>query len=385
MKKETNRKCKGMRDLLVPDMRRFRRAEDTFRSCCRKWGFQEVRTPVLEYMDLFTSAGTLTPSMLSKVYSFLDWDGWSGERVVLRPDVTIPIARLYIDNLSDRDMSRLFYVADTFVFEGTGKENRERWQCGVELLGGGGVVSDVEMILLAREIVQELGLNDLELRLSHAGLAKALIGEMKLSSLAEIGMINDAFLHNIESLAASSSASLKRSLDSFGGVVAFLERMNCDYQVDFTAAQGFEYYTGICFQLLSGGRKIGGGGRYDDLIPLLGGEKVPACGFAFYLDSVADMLPDEVEGQAEKVATVKSNGGNSEAEQTCFVLARALREAGYTVELEFNAREKAPEGSRGVAISVDDPASFIVVTGPKSTRQEVASVEGVLALLGEQA
>ncbi len=385
MKKETNRKCKGMRDLLVPDMRRFRRAEDTFRSCCRKWGFQEVRTPVLEYMDLFTSAGTLTPSMLSKVYSFLDWDGWSGERVVLRPDVTIPIARLYIDNLSSRDMSRLFYVADTFVFEGTGKENRERWQCGVELLGGGGVVSDVEMILLAREIVQELGLNDLELRLSHAGLAKALIGEMKLSSLAEISMINDAFLHNVESLAASSSASLKKSLNSFGSVMAFLERMNCDYQVDFTAAQGFEYYTGICFQLLSGGRKIGGGGRYDDLIPLLGGEKVPACGFAFYLDSVADMLPDEVEGQAEKVATVKSNGGNSEAEQTCFVLARALREAGYAVELEFNAREKAPEGSRGVAISVDDPASFIVVTGPKSTRQEVASVEGVLALLGEQA
>ena len=357
--------------------------------------------------------------MLSKVYSFLDWDGWSGERVVLRPDVTIPIARLYIDNLSDSSMSRLFYVADTFVFEGTGKENRERWQCGVELLGGGGVVSDVEMILLAREIVQELGLDNLELRLSHAGLVKALIGEMKLSPLAEISMINrvlegdwqalkevknldpwlsnflsllvslqgkgDAFLHNVEALAAQSSASLKKSLDSFVSVVAFLGRMNCDYQVDFTAARGFEYYTGLCFQLLSGGRKIGGGGRYDDLIPLLGGEKVPACGFAFYLDSVVDILPDEVEGQAEKVVTVKSNRVDSEAEQTCFVLARALREAGYMVALEFNAREKAVEGSRGVVISVDNPASFIVIAGQKSTRQEVTSIEGVLALLGEQA
>jgi histidyl-tRNA synthetase len=110
-------------------MASFRHVEDAFRSSCLKWGYEEIRTPTLEYLHLFTSTGTLTPSMLSKVYSFLDWDGWSGERVVLRPDGTIPTARLYIESLSQASPAKLFYVEDIFSFEETGKESRERWQC----------------------------------------------------------------------------------------------------------------------------------------------------------------------------------------------------------------------------------------------------------------
>ena len=94
-------RCKGTRDLSPEEMTRFRLIEAVFRDSCLKWGYEEVRTPTLEYLYLFTSIGTLTPSLLSKVYSFLDWDGWSGERVVLRPDVTIPVARLYIESMKE--------------------------------------------------------------------------------------------------------------------------------------------------------------------------------------------------------------------------------------------------------------------------------------------
>ncbi|HIE17777.1 MAG TPA: ATP phosphoribosyltransferase regulatory subunit, partial [Dehalococcoidia bacterium] len=97
-----SQKCKGARDLLPRDTKAFRFIEELFRKSCASWGYQEVRTPTLEYLHLFTAAGTLTPHMLSKVYSFLDWDGWSGERVVLRPDGTIPVARLYVENLSQQ-------------------------------------------------------------------------------------------------------------------------------------------------------------------------------------------------------------------------------------------------------------------------------------------
>src|SRR4030066_201489 len=131
-----NQKCKGMQDLLPGDMVRFRRIEDTFRTCCGNWGYREVRTPTLEYLYLFTAAGTLTPGMLSKVYSFLDWDGWSGERVVLRPDGTIPVARLYIDSLDKAELAKLFYVTNIFIFEETGTANREKWQGGVGVIGG---------------------------------------------------------------------------------------------------------------------------------------------------------------------------------------------------------------------------------------------------------
>lgn len=162
-------RCKGSRDLLPQDMAGFRYIEEVFRSCCLKWGYKEVRTPTLEYLHLFTSAGTLTPSMLSKVYSFLDWNGWSGERVVLRPEVTIPTARLYIENLKKHPLAKLFYVENTFSFEETGKESRERWQCGTELIGYAEPAADVELILLALEVLGKLGCKEMELSLAHAG------------------------------------------------------------------------------------------------------------------------------------------------------------------------------------------------------------------------
>jgi histidyl-tRNA synthetase len=92
-------KCKGFRDLPPQEMQKFRLIEGIFRDVCMRWCYQEIRTPALEYLYLFTSVGTLTPGMLRRVYSFLDWDGWSGERVVLKPDGTIPAARFYIESL----------------------------------------------------------------------------------------------------------------------------------------------------------------------------------------------------------------------------------------------------------------------------------------------
>ncbi len=145
----TQQKCRGMRDWLPADMARFRAIEDAFRHGCAAYGYEEVKPPTIEYLQLFTALGTLTPAMVGRVYSFLDWDGWTGERVVLRPDSTIPVARLYVENLSPRVPSRLFYVTNSFVFEETGTKQRERWQCGAEFIGGAPIVADVEMVLLA--------------------------------------------------------------------------------------------------------------------------------------------------------------------------------------------------------------------------------------------
>ena len=139
-------------------MARFRHIEKVFRSCCLGWGYKEIRTPTLEYLHLFTSTGTLTPNMLSRVYSFLDWDGWSGERVVLRPDGTIPAARLYFENLPQVRPAKLFYVENVFSYEETGRESRERWQCGAEIIGSARPLADVELIMLALETLGQLGI-----------------------------------------------------------------------------------------------------------------------------------------------------------------------------------------------------------------------------------
>ncbi len=411
-----NQKCKGMRELLPEDMLRFRRIEDIFRTCCGSWGYQEVRTPTLEYLYLFTATGTLTPSMLGKVYSFLDWDGWSGERVVLRPDGTIPVARLYIENLSGQELARLFYVTNIFAFEGTGRKNRERWQCGAEFFGGAKFAPDVEIILLAEEVIRRLGIKNVGLRLSHAGLVKALLKEFRLSSAEEAKMASrilegdwqaltnakstnpeverlmaallglkgksSSFLRNIRASFPKASPDFKSSLEDFLSITTLMDNLGCSYEIDIAAMHGFEYYTGICFQFAAAGEKIGGGGRYDKLVPLMNGEDMPACGFALYMDPMMQLLPLEKEKKGKSGVSVKGKGFTPEIVKTCFTVAESLRDAGYPTEIDFTDREES--SLRWViAVSGKKPSRFVLKDCVQKRRREVASVAEILEVVRE--
>ncbi len=409
-------RCKGTRDLSPAEMTRFRLIESGFRNSCLRWGYHEVKTPTIEYLHLFTSAGTLTPGMLGRVYSFLDWDGWSGERVVLRPDGTIPIARLYIDTMGE-SLARLFYVTNTFIFEETGKKTRERWQCGTELIGAGSPLADAELILLALEVLKKSGVGGIKLRLSHAGLLRELLGKLGLSpeeqarvfdqildgngkALAGIKSIepdlenilfpllnlkgqSSGFLKNLEAISARSFPEIKPCLNNFIEVVDILESLGCKYQIDIASGAGFEYYTGLIFQFFAGREKIGGGGRYDALIPAMGGGNVPASGFALYIDSLMSLMAPEslLEPVAQRILV---KPGERAVAAEAFKAAGRLRQAGCVTELSLDGRESP--GLRWVLDVRDKEPAFILRDKAKSSRVEAQTIEEVLALLeGESA
>ncbi|HEX73537.1 MAG TPA: ATP phosphoribosyltransferase regulatory subunit [Dehalococcoidia bacterium] len=363
-------RCKGSRDLSPEDMTRFRLIEGVFRDCCLKWGYSEVRTPTLEYLHLFTSTGTLTPGMLNRVYSFLDWDGWSGERVVLRPDGTIPVVRLYIESMVEKELVRLFYVTNIFIFEQTGKETRERWQCGVELIGVGSTIADVELMTLALEVLKRLGLEGVELRLSHAGLIRALLAKLELSPgeqtrifdqildgdaealtklksgrpeldntlpLLDLKGKSSGFLKNLKALFTRDLAEVEPTIDDFISIIDRLDALGCEYQIDIASGRDFEYYTGLIFQFFIGGEKVGGGGRYDALIPLMGGKDTPASGFALYFDRLMELVkPEILAGPTGQRILIRAR---SEAAEGGFNVANRLREAGYVAELELGGQK----------------------------------------------
>lgn len=411
----TNQRCKGARDSLPEDMERFRHIEDAFRRSCLSWGYREVRTPTLEYLHLFTAAGTLTPNMLSKVYSFLDWDGWSGERVVLRPDGTIPIARLYIENLAQEDIVRLFYVTNVFAFEETGKENRERWQCGVELLGSAKPASDVELISLAVDILRSLDITGVEIKLSHTGMLKALLKELKLSPTEEARLLiqildgnwqvltqrragnsdanrllslifdlkgkSSGFLENLKAL-PQISRGLRSELDSFAEVTNLLDVLDQDYQIDITSTRGFEYYTGPCFQLSVKGDKIGSGGRYDNLVPLIGGKSTPACGFALYIDPLMNLVqPKAYQKTAERIL-VRGEIATPDVMKASLQLAQSLRESGYVTELDFSGRQP---NSRWVVTVREKPPRFVVIDQAQNQKRETSAMGNVINIIGGSA
>ncbi|MFC1861482.1 ATP phosphoribosyltransferase regulatory subunit [Chloroflexota bacterium] len=407
-------RCKGTRDLSPEEMTRFHLIEREFRVSCLMYGYDEVKTPVLEYLHLFTSAGTLTPTMLSKVYSFLDWDGWSGERVVLRPDVTIPVARYFIENVKTQ-LAKLFYVANVFIFEETGEKTRERWQCGAELIGMGSHLADVELITLALEVLKELGIENVELRLSHAGLIKGLLRKLDLSTDEQDRIFDRildgdleawswvraekpelektlapwldlkgksaGFIRNLASHFLQDLPDLKLQLDDFINIAELLQNLGCDCQIDITSVRGFEYYTGMIFQLFVGGEKIGGGGRYDDLIPAMGGGDIPASGFALYVDQLMSLIKPQTQAKTEtEKIFIRIESGNLEVLKEGFGIARHLRGAGYVVELDLGGKEI--DGRRWKLSIQSKTPRFILNDRTKHKKHEANTTDEIVGLLG---
>jgi histidyl-tRNA synthetase len=390
-------------------MVRFRVVENVFRNSCLKWGYDEVRTPTLEYLHLFTAAGTLTPGRLGKVYSFLDWDGWSGERVVLRPDGTIPIARYYIETTGGKGLARLFYVTSVFSFEETGVETREKWQCGVELIGAGSPTADVELVLMALETLQQLGVTDVELRLSHAGLIRAILSKINISHEAQTQLFDrvldgdtqslvaarpelagvvapllnakgrsSGFLKNVAVLLGHDLAELREPLHDFTRVAGMLDSVGAKYEIDIASGRGFEYYTGLIFQLWSHGQMVAGGGRYDALIPLLGGHDTPASGFALYVDKLMTLVEASTAGAnlADKVVvrTPVVEGNAREAFET----VTALHASGIAAEVTLaSAPQETP--ARWALDIRDTGWRFSLWDISQGNHYEMASVAEVIA------
>jgi len=328
-------RSRGMRDILPPEMARFRRIEDAFRAVCLGWGYREVRTPTIEHLYLFTAAGTLSPQMLDGVYSFLDWDGWSGERVVLRPDSTIPTARLYAENLTGETPAKLFYVQN--------------------VIGATPRLGDVELVVMAGEVLARLGV-ETQLKLSDPGILRAILEQAGLSHADRIAVYDRilagddgaldglqerltgapplgetlsiegagaAYVNNLRSLLATAVPGVAGPLDELTAVCEMLGAIGIEPAVAPLLVRDFEYYTGPAFQLFAGDTRVGGGGRYDALISQIGGENVPASGFALDMEPLLALIGDEAGEDASISIRCESGGRPSDA--FALAVARPVR------------------------------------------------------------
>ena len=371
-------RCPGMRDLPPEEMSLYRRVEEDFIRVCSAWGYAEIRTPAIEYLHLFTAAGTLSPRMLGRVYSFLDWDGWSGERVVLRPDATIPAVRLYVENLERGRPARFSYVQNVFRFT-TGDESREDWQCGVELMGNPSPRGDIELVLLGKAVLESLGLADVEVGLSHAGLVRSVLAETGLEPEAQAALYDrlldgdlsvikeiedrlpalqaplhllfdvkggaDVYLASLRDAFAAAVPGMARPLDELTTVSETLSRLDCPHEIQTTLVRNFEYYTGPVFEFRANGCRLGSGGRYDGLVALVGGESVPASGFALSLAEVVAHLKSLSPGEEPGDGWLVEARGDDIATLTeAFAAAQRLRALGRRAAIGIAGMKAADSG-----------------------------------------
>lgn len=387
----TVERSRGMRDLLPAEMRAFRRVEDAFRNAATRWGYEEIRTPTLETYSLFTVTGALTPQMLSRVYSFLDWDGWSGERVVLRPDSTIPVARAAAQ-ANMRLPARLFYVQNRFRFAESG--DREDWQCGIEYLGAPGSLGDLEVAAVGCETLDALGLSPI-VRLGHVGITKAVVGAIgetagdlsdrvaaegleavrplvasqpRLAAFVQVALQPDGglgLLSNLAALARDMLPQASSAIDELSGVARALADSGRRIVVDPSMPRDFEYYTGVVFEFDSGGQPWGRGGRYTLNCAGISGT---ACGLGLEAGELATHLT----ASTRKRPAVAIIPGSADDLGQALEMARALHRSGIPAALA----PEAPEAEVAVRIA---GAQLFALT-PEGER-EMAALDDVIELL----
>ncbi|MEI6136684.1 MAG: ATP phosphoribosyltransferase regulatory subunit [Chloroflexota bacterium] len=311
----------GMRDLGPGDMARFRQIEARFLESAAAAGYREIRTPTIEPLHLYTAAGTLSPQALDRVYSFLDWDGWSGERVVLRPDATVAVARWYGEQ-GGAGEQRVSYVQPVYRFAPDG--DREVWQCGVELFGAGASSADAELLLLARDTLAAIGIEGVSCDIAHAGLVRLAFAAAGLSSteqleaydrvlegdasvtadlaathpqgaaalrlLSEVDGTSVGYVANLRAAMLPVIPAAASALDELEGAARALEAAGVSFRVRAGTARSFEYYSGLTFRFTAAGRECISGGRYDGLAETIGGSAAPGCGWAANLLGLAELL-----------------------------------------------------------------------------------------------
>lgn len=331
-----------MRDFTVDECKRRNKIIETITERFSKWGYSEVSTPIVEYYKTFNHK--TQDLQEEEMYKFFDS---RGRILVLRPDMTVPVARLVNTKLKDMKLPlKLFYNAEVFrVHESFEGKRNEYLDCGIELIGASGEKTDLEVLVTALEVLKALDTKkEFKLEIGNVNILKSALKDMNLS----IDNQNKV----IELINKKSLTSLREYLDDieirkeykeflnkfpwlFGGYemikkakgLAFNEDMkkNIEYlenlylnlqklgyekylSVDISMVPRVNYYSGIIFKgyVKEIGSTVIRGGRYDNLLESFG-KSIPAIGFSVDVNLLIDSCDYEEKVNSEKIILSKDN------------------------------------------------------------------------------
>ncbi len=364
-------KPKGTRDFKPTEMKKRRIIENKLREVFERYNFKEICTPTFESFELLSKK--TGEEIRKQLFVFKD----HGNREMgLRPEMTSSVVRFYINELKNLPKPiKLYYFSNCFRYENPqAGRYREFWQMGCELIGSAYPISDAEIINLAMDGLENINM-DYEIHIGHLGILKGIFSffnvnedeELKIRRLIDkedynglkeyLSTLNNKkdgnvmediifqlldfkgdrdIINEVEYLLKDFPKSLD-SLNNLRDILDFVKYENIT--INFGIARGLDYYTGMVFEIYGtkeGARQVCGGGRYDNLIELFGGQKVPAVGFAYGFDRIMLNIDDfEVEEDSILVVPVQRD---KELIKECIKIGDKLRRVDKIVELELMNR-----------------------------------------------
>jgi len=403
---------RGTRDILPLEVGRWRRVERVARSVCDRYGYAEVRTPVIEREELFAKGtGESTDIVQKEMYVFTDK---GGDRVTLRPEATPSMVRAFVEHGLEQALpfSKLYSVGPMFRYERPQKGRyRQFHQLDVEVFGITDPAIDGEVIEMAAAFIAELGIRTAELVINSVGcegcrpsfnqalldaLGKTtqdLCGDcqrrVKTNPLRVFDCKVQADQPIIEGLPHSEDFLCEPCREHFAEVRRHLDAYGLQYRVSHRLVRGLDYYTRTTFEVLGGNvgaqNALLGGGRYDHLVKHLGGPDRPGIGFAAGLERLVLALPEETgEGSVVDVFVVAMGEASWTAAR---LLARDLRQAGLIVLIDYEGRSSKSQMKRAnrsrarwmLILGEDELAREQVTVKEMATSQQYAVGRDIVA------
>lgn len=378
---------KGMNDILPNQVDWWQRVESTARQVLEDFGYREIRTPILEKLELFArSIGESTDIVEKEMYAFPDS---KGDMLAMRPEATASIVRAYIEHNLNADpfARKLYAIGPMFRHERPQKGRyRQFHQIDAEAFGVDDPMLDAEIMFMLRLFLERLGLSGVLLHINSLGCpdCRQTYREALRSFLAGHveGLCPDCqrrrhtnplrtFDCKVErcGMVLAGAPLLLDSIcpecrDHFEAVQGFLRELKTDYVVNPRMVRGLDYYMRTTFEIitdrLGAQNAVGGGGRYNGLVRDLGGPDIPGIGFAIGMERLILLLQQDQSDTPRQAPVCIATLGEA-ARRRGFLLAQELRAQGLGAEMDYEGRSLKAQmrradklGSRIVLILGED-------------------------------
>lgn len=390
---------KGTKDVLPNESYKNQYIEATCLGVAENFGYKEMRTPVFEHTELFQrGVGDTTDVVQKEMYTF---DDKGGRSITLRPEGTAGAARAFLENgLSNEALpQKICYLISCYRYEKPQAGRlREFHQFGIECFGATSPLADAEMISLAKQIFDELGVKDLHLELNSIGCPecraeyhKALKEYFSQYKDKLCDTCNDRLERNpmrildckspvCSEIAKGAPVVLDYLCDEckehFQKVKSYLDAANIEYIVNPQIVRGLDYYTKTVFEFVSDAigsqGTVCGGGRYDGLLEELGGQHTPSLGFAMGLERL--QLVMEAQGcnfpePSRPDLFIVAMG--EKATLKAVEIAKDMRDEGFSVVYDLNGRSLRAQMKYADKLG----AKFNVVIGDNEVENKVVSLK----------
>ena len=393
---------RGTKDITPKDVYKWHYVEKKFREICALYGYEEIRTPIFEHTEVFArSVGDTTDVVQKEMYSFTD----RGDRQLsLKPEGTAGVIRSFIENkmYADTQPTKLYYITPCFRYERpqAGRQ-RQFHQFGIEVLGSDGPSVDAEVISLAVQFFNEMGLKNLSVNINSVGcptcreeynknlkayldaksdvLCETCLERKDKNPMRVIDCKNPTCKENLQDIPFMIEHLCDDCKNHFDKLQEYLREMDIKFVVDKTIVRGLDYYRKTAFEIISNDigsqSTVCGGGRYDGLVEQLGGPKgISGIGFGLGAERLLLTLENNnIEIENPKATDIYIATIGDQAKTKSFGLVKSLRDNHISADIDHLGKSLKAQFKYSDKIN----AKYTIVIGDDELDKDLATLKNM--------